>query len=1124
LIDTTAPVASIDPENVIVECGQPWAPAEVSFTDNCDEELSLFPDLFITETACETVYTYTWLAIDHCGNATTVDQVITVVDTTAPSANMEPQDAIYECDEEWTFADVMFSDICSEPNVEFGMVPSGDACNMVYTYTWTAMDACGNTTVVDQVITVVDTTAPDLFMPEDTTAEIDCEQAYYTIYANLNNGTYTEEEIAAAEAEASLLFAEFGLLPTGVDDNCDENATWEEVDVIISTDVECPNVAVIECIFRAVDQCGNASQNASSFVYVVDNTAPTLTNPIEDEIVECDTDPSGWQPIFDDECNDEITVLPASSITSDGCNTYIHQSWTAMDPCGNEITVTHNITIVDTTAPVITGEVEITMPCDDISQAILVTVEDNCDEFPSIEIVVDEPASGSCAGRLIRTYVATDNCGNTAEFTQYITLTDNTAPTSNIDPEDMVVECGTQWEVATPIFTDNCDEELTLISDFTEVTEGCVTTVTFVWSATDHCDNQTIVDQVITIVDNTAPMIYGEDSEITIDCNQQVLYAQPEAWDACDMDLTWDSDYQVVDGECEGNYTEILTFTVTDDCGNFSSVTYTTHHVDLTAPELVNLPEGGMVSCEDEIIFEMPTATDVCSDAIVEMEMAELPGDCPNSYTVVYTFWAVDDCGNMSQPTDVVYYVYDDTDPTFDNEVSDESYECLDFDTYVPQVVTASDVCGDATVDVSIEWVSGESCGVQVYAVTYVALDACYNENYQTYYITIEDTTDPVLEGVPADVMMDCGAELPVAPMVTVTDNCDNQPYLDYTEYCTGDCPQEGQSDCELTTPVRPANNPCFYPTDWAMALFSLPNAYKYYIIQPGSEPSFVQNGDGTINLSVNVVSYNNLTSGFEVNVTFGNEMSWAQWSTQAFPTGFKADCGGEAANHEDWMYYLLMAGEGAELIGFGDYAGSALNLVHAPANNYFGFQLGDGANNYNGEYGFGGWFQYSGTFMVNGNYVYSGTSVSGAGDFAFEIDCCPNYTITRCWTAWDCSGNMVEQCQTITYGDMDNDFGTEFFAAPVAAERGDIAIVGVQPNPATEKSLISFKSELDGKLALEVLDMTGRVIATLYNNQASAGVVYYADFNVAAIESGTYMVRLTNGTEQKIERVQVVK
>ena len=78
-------------------------------------------------------------------------------------------------------------------------------------------------------------------------------------------------------------------------------------------------------------------------------------------------------------------------------------------------------------------------------------------------------------------------------------------------------------------------------------------------------------------------------------------------------------------------------------------------------------------------------------------------------------------------------------------------------------------------------------------------------------------------------------------------------------------------------------------------------------------------------------------------------EWDWSQWRSQSFPTGFKADCGGEAINHTAWTYFLMQVGEGAELTGFGAYAGSSLNRVHAPANNYFGFQLGDGANNYNG-------------------------------------------------------------------------------------------------------------------------------------------------------------------------------
>ena len=146
--------------------------------------------------------------------------------------------------------------------------------------------------------------------------------------------------------------------------------------------------------------------------------------------------------------------------------------------------------------------------------------------------------------------------------------------------------------------------------------------------------------------------------------------------------------------------------------------------------------------------------------------------------------------------------------------------------------------------------------------------------------------------------------------------------------------------------------------------MFNMPSAHRYYAVQSAE---LVQFANGTAHLVGSLVNVNNVNAGFNVDVWFNNGMDWASWSNQSFPTGFKADCGGEGINHEEWMYFLLVNGAGAELTGWGQYAGSAINLSHAPSSNYFGFQLGDGANNYNGaDNGFGGWFTYNGTF-VNG-------------------------------------------------------------------------------------------------------------------------------------------------------------
>jgi hypothetical protein len=88
----------------------------------------------------------------------------------------------------------------------------------------------------------------------------------------------------------------------------------------------------------------------------------------------------------------------------------------------------------------------------------------------------------------------------------------------------------------------------------------------------------------------------------------------------------------------------------------------------------------------------------------------------------------------------------------------------------------------------------------------------------------------------------------------------------------------------------------------------------------------------------------------------------------------------------------------------------------------------------------------------------------------------------------------------------------------------GEISIVGIMPNPANNHSVISFTSTGTGKLTLEVLDMTGRVVGSLFNNEVEAGVVYTADFDANRLSTGIYMVRLSSGTDFEVQRLQIQK
>ena len=172
----------------------------------------------------------------------------------------------------------------------------------------------------------------------------------------------------------------------------------------------------------------------------------------------------------------------------------------------------------------------------------------------------------------------------------------------------------------------------------------------------------------------------------------------------------------------------------------------------------------------------------------------------------------------------------------------------------------------------------------------------------------------------------------------------------------------------------------------------------KYYQVVTAS---FVEFEDGTAHLQSTLVNANNPDAGFTLDTWYTGGYTWAEWDALLYPTGFKADCGGLDANYQDWTYYVME--EGSALIGWGDYEGSVLNLTHAPSNNYFGYQVGQGANNLTSAFGSGGWFEFSGVFLVNGQQLFNEAVISGAGDFAFEHDCCPDYTVVRTWCATDC-------------------------------------------------------------------------------------------------------------------------
>ncbi|MEZ4950495.1 MAG: hypothetical protein R2784_14080 [Saprospiraceae bacterium] len=100
-----------------------------------------------------------------------------------------------------------------------------------------------------------------------------------------------------------------------------------------------------------------------------------------------------------------------------------------------------------------------------------------------------------------------------------------------------------------------------------------------VWTATDNCGNTVSQTQMITVVDDEAPVFANVPSDITVECSSIPPPETPDASDNCDNDVQIDLDEMTFPGACPQDYVLIRTWTATDDCGNKSTASQT-----LTAP------------------------------------------------------------------------------------------------------------------------------------------------------------------------------------------------------------------------------------------------------------------------------------------------------------------------------------------------------------------------------------------------------------------------------------------------------------------------------------------------------------------------------------------------------------
>ncbi|HEX5221955.1 MAG TPA: hypothetical protein VFZ59_20500 [Verrucomicrobiae bacterium] len=442
--DTTAPVVTI-PGNLTLDCPADTAPNATGNATATDA--SGTPTITYTDSvtaSCGNTYTISrrWIATDACGNSTNRTQTITVRDITAPVLTI-PQNITLDCPADTSTNNTGVAtavDACGSAVVTFTDSVVNHCGNAkTISRTWRATDQCGNVSTGVQTITVRDLVPPVLTYPPDVIVECGASTA------------------PAATGSA-----------TAVDTCSTANVSFSD---IVSN--ACGGTKIISRRWVATDACGN-STNAIQKITVRDTTPPSLVLPAN-RVIECpgDTRTSATGVATSVDACGSVNLTYSDTVVSNGCGgTFTMQRrWTAVDQCGNSTNGVQIIVVQDKTPPTISAS-PIKVQCvDDVPPAYPTLAaflaaggkaSDGCDSDLTFALISDSGLIGSCPGVVTRVYRVTDDCGNSTDLTQTITVDDTIAPTI-VCPPDMIVECGTLGDLTNNVRAiDNCDPNVTI--------------------------------------------------------------------------------------------------------------------------------------------------------------------------------------------------------------------------------------------------------------------------------------------------------------------------------------------------------------------------------------------------------------------------------------------------------------------------------------------------------------------------------------------------------------------------------------------------------------------------------------------------------------------------------------
>jgi len=405
-----------------------------------------------------------------------------------------------------------------------------------------------------------------------------------------------------------------------------------------------PGVSPVECV--AGDCCGRSFTNIF-YVGVIHTNPPVFQGVSTIVVTSCSDTPVYYNPTASEDCCGPLTVVctpPSGTTFHLGQLTQV--SCVVTDCFGQ--TYTTNFYVL------VNGGTYISLTCIDKSVICgtawnydVPMIYDPCCPGTNYTIGYEGPFTngiGACAQTNSITWVITDECGNSNNCTQFVTILDSLA----LFPTNEVISCDSPVPTNPPAIVAGCctNTTLSLQGSFTN-NNGCGQIIYQVWQAVDCCSNTVTATNIITVLP-AAPTIVCASNKVLggSACSVPnglppfaVLHSFPGAGNVPPNDGTYPSSALLVgsdqalygtteDGGGYGQFGSGTIFTLNQDGTGYNLV----HRFGGVAGDGFN-PYGGVVEGVDGALYGTTTQNGIFGNGTIFSVHKDGTG-----FTVLYNF------------------------------------------------------------------------------------------------------------------------------------------------------------------------------------------------------------------------------------------------------------------------------------------------------------------------------------------------------------------------------------------------------------------------------------------------------------------------------------------------------